>query len=182
MTLHRVMHFCALFWFGPPTSIFVTPKWPKRAKILTWLDGIILSPFHEVTLDNFGFLVGAHLTDQLAVIWVLIDQNCRFWAKNAFFFKVGNPIFGDILQKNYHFDGSRCRQCFWVDAVAQRAPGWAPEPNFLRQNWPFLRYTYITPLFGTQVDLTQWDYIFPIFWGNFGILWISGRTSGLLGM
>ena len=59
-----------------------------------------MSPYHEVTRDNFGFLVGAHLTDRLAVIRVLIDQNCRFWAKNAVFSRLEILFLETYSKKN----------------------------------------------------------------------------------
>ena len=39
----------------------------------------------------------------------------------------------------------------------------------------FLRYTLTTPNFWALVDPTQWDHNFPIYWGNSGYLWFSGR-------
>ena len=39
----------------------------------------------------------------------------------------------------------------------------------------FLRYTYETPIFSAQTDLTQWDHKSPISWGNSGYLRFSGR-------
>ena len=39
----------------------------------------------------------------------------------------------------------------------------------------FLRYTYVTPIFWGQTDLTQWGHISPISWGNSGYVNFSGR-------
>ena len=43
------------------------------------------------------------------------------------------------------------------------------------KNLIFLRYNHITPIFWAQIDSTQWDDTFPISWGNFGYLRVSGR-------
>ena len=51
----------------------------------TQLNGIITCPHHEVTLDNFGFLVGAHSTAWWAVIRPYMAKMVLLGAKNAFF-------------------------------------------------------------------------------------------------
>ena len=51
----------------------------------TQLNGIITCPHHEVTLDNFGFLVGAHSTAWWAVIRPYIAKMVRLGAKNPVF-------------------------------------------------------------------------------------------------
>ena len=46
--------------------------------------------------------------------------------------------------------------------VARRASGRPPGHIFGPKICIFLRYTYETPIFSAQTDLTQWDYISPI--------------------
>ena len=57
-------------------------------------------------------------------------------------------------------------------AGGRQCPFWA-------QNWSknliFLRYIYITHLFRSQTDPTQWDHNIPMSSGNSGYLWFSSR-------
>ena len=61
----------------------------------TWLNGIISSPCPEVTLDTFGFLVGARWAARRAVFWPRLPKMALFWAKNAIFsmLRLYNPYF-----------------------------------------------------------------------------------------
>ena len=56
--------------FGPKICIFLRYAHVSLIFGLRWTqpNGIITCPHHEVTLDNFGFLVGSHLTAWWAVI------------------------------------------------------------------------------------------------------------------
>ena len=71
--------------FGPKIQFFwyhVTPIFGLR---WTQLNGIITCPHHEVTLDNFGFLVGSHLTAWWAVIRPHMAKMVLLGAKNPVF-------------------------------------------------------------------------------------------------
>ena len=183
MTLHHVMHFCALFWFGQPIGFFVAPKWPKSAEFSffalqpynpffglrrTRLNGIITSPCPEVTLDTFGFPVGARSAARRAVFWHRLPKMVLFGAKNAVF-SAPNPFFRDAIQLFCHFhDGTPKRQGFCVEPVAQWASGRPPRPIFGPKIFIFLRYIHITPIFWGCTNPTQWNHKSPISWGNFG--------------
>ena len=52
----------------------------------TRLNGIITSPCPEVTLDTFGFPVGARSAARRAVFWHRLPKMVLFGAKNAVFF------------------------------------------------------------------------------------------------
>ena len=47
-------------------SAYITPFYGLRD---TWLNGIISSPYPKVTLDTFGFLVGARLAARRTIFW-----------------------------------------------------------------------------------------------------------------
>merc|ERR1712212_631826 len=71
--------------FGPKIQLFwyhVTPIFGLR---WTQLNRIITCPHHEVTLDNFGFLVGAHSTAWWAVIRPFMAKMVLLGAKMHFF-------------------------------------------------------------------------------------------------
>ena len=61
----------------------------------TRLNGIISSSYPEVTLDTFGFPVGACLAARRAVFWPRLPKNGPFWAENAIFSTLCpyNPLF-----------------------------------------------------------------------------------------
>ena len=50
------------------------------------LNGIISSPYPQVTLDTFGFSVDVRSAVQQAVFWPRLPKNGPFWAENAIFF------------------------------------------------------------------------------------------------
>ena len=50
-----------------------------------WLNGIISSPCPQVTLDTFGFLVGARWAARRAVFWPRLPKMALFGAKNGIF-------------------------------------------------------------------------------------------------
>ena len=64
----------------------------------TRLNGIISSSYPEVTLDTFGFPVGARLAARRAVFWPRLPKNGPFWA--------GNAIFSRLCPYNLLFLGS----------------------------------------------------------------------------
>ena len=51
----------------------------------TRLNGIISSPYPQVTLDTFGFLVGGRWAAQRAVFWPRLPKMALFGAKNGIF-------------------------------------------------------------------------------------------------
>ena len=54
---------------------------------------------------------------------------------------------------------------------------WAKNCIFGPKFCIFSRYTYETPIFWAQMDLTYLDHKFPISWGNSGYLRFNGRWS-----
>ena len=73
--------------FGPKICIFYATPLQHPIFGLWWilLNGIITSPHTEVTLDTFGFLVGAHSTAWRAIMRPRMAKMALFGAKNAFF-------------------------------------------------------------------------------------------------
>ena len=80
--------------FGPKFCIFLrytyetTLFWLGRSR----LNGMTTPPYPEVTLDTFGFPVGARLATRRAVLWpqlpkvaLLGPKNATFLARNQFF-------------------------------------------------------------------------------------------------
>ena len=134
----------------------------------TRLNGIITSPCPEVTLDTFGFPVGARSAARRAVFWHRLPKMVLFGAKNAVF-SAPNPFFCDVIQLFCHFhDGTPKMQGFCVEPVAQWASGRPPRPIFGPKILIFLRYTHITLIFWGRTDPTQLNHKYPISWGNFG--------------
>ena len=108
---HNKMQFLPFF---APIPIFVTmppQKWPNLTNgwmnvglgwvglRCIWLNGITTSPYPEVTLDNFGFLVGAHLALRQSILWLAGSQKwpfrgskMQFLGQNLFFWR-HRPIF-----------------------------------------------------------------------------------------
>ena len=97
---------------GGPFSGTNCPKWPffglKMLLFLcyvyithifglrqTQLNGIISSPYPQVTLDTFGFRVDVRSAAQQAVFWHQLPKMGLFWAKNAIFSTLYpyNPLF-----------------------------------------------------------------------------------------
>ena len=107
-----------------------------------------------------------------------IAQSGPFRAQKRCFL-ARNHFFVSSLKKNcYYHRGTPKRQPFCVTALQGCLQG-AVRAHFWAKKWPqnliFLRYTYITRLFWSQTDPTQWDHNIPISWGNSGYLWFSGR-------
>ena len=73
--LQSELKICIFLLYAHVTPIFGL-RW-------TQLNGIITCPHHEVTLDNFGFLVGAHSTAWWAVIRPYMAKMVLLGAKNA---------------------------------------------------------------------------------------------------
>ena len=84
-------------FFGPKICFFLRYAhithffglWQPR------LNEIISSPCPQVTLDTFGFLVGARWAARRAVFWPRLPKNGPFWAGNAIFSTLCpyNPLF-----------------------------------------------------------------------------------------
>ena len=152
MTVHLVMHFCALFLFGPLMSVFMTPKWPKKRQKSIFFT---LQPYHphflgSDWLDSMGWYL-PHILRQLwiplvfryVVVWPLGGPfhrpNCPKWpffGPKTQFFLARNHFFCGQPQKNcYHYDRTPKRQPFCVD----RRSGWSlggRQGPFLGQKWP----------------------------------------------
>ena len=62
----------------------------------TRLNGIISSSYPEVTLDTFGFPVGARLAARRAVFWPRLPKMALFGPKICFFLRYAHitPFFG----------------------------------------------------------------------------------------
>ena len=82
------------FWainciFGPKISFFLryahTTHFFGLKQIR--LNGIIFSPYPQVTLDTFGFPVDVRSAAQQAVFWPRLPKNGPFWAENAIFLR-----------------------------------------------------------------------------------------------
>ena len=82
-------------WILAPKNAFLTRKsvfFLRYSQItplfhLRWtlLNGIITSTCPEVTLDAFGFPLGAHSTARRAIFWHRLPKMALFWANNALF-------------------------------------------------------------------------------------------------
>ena len=61
---------------------YATPMKPPIFRVVrTRLNGIITSPYLEVTLDTFGFRVGAHSAVRQAVVWPQLPKITIFGPK-----------------------------------------------------------------------------------------------------
>ena len=90
---------------GPKNTVFLAQKsvfFLRYAHITpcfglkqTRLNGIISSPYPQVTLDTFGFPVDVRSAAQQAVFWHQLPKMGLFWAKNAIFSTLCpyNPLF-----------------------------------------------------------------------------------------
>ena len=90
---------------GPKNAVFLAQKsvfFLRYAHIThffglkqTRLNGIISSPYPQVTLDTFGFPVDVRSAVQQAVFWPRLPKNGPFWAGNAIFSTLCpyNPLF-----------------------------------------------------------------------------------------
>ena len=93
--------------FGPKIQCFLAPKsvFFLRYTCITHffglrqtrLNGIISSPYPQVTLDTFGFPVDVRSAVQQAVFWPRLPKNGPFWAGNAIFSRLCpyNSLFWD---------------------------------------------------------------------------------------
>ena len=95
----------AVFWCRLPKMALFGPKicfFLRYAHIThffglkqTRLNGIISSPYPQVTLDTFGFPVDVRMATQRPIFWHQLPKMALFWAKNAIFstLRPYNPLF-----------------------------------------------------------------------------------------
>ena len=148
------MEYVPIIWlWGQKTLYF----WPKISFFLryahvthffglkqTRLNGIISSPYPQVTLDTFGFPVDVRSAAQQVVFWHQLPKMGLFWAKNAIFSTLCpyNPLFWaqtDPDQWDHIFPISQGNfSCLWFSG---RCPFVRSAGRFLAptaQNGPFL--------------------------------------------
>ena len=138
----------------------------------------ILCP--QVTLDTFGFLVGARWAARRAVFWPRLPKMALFGAKNGIFgpqrppwrppcddFKTKTlPIWCPVMMVTKKLEYV---PIIWL--WGQKTLYFWPKNQFFSTLRPY------NPLFWPQTDPAQWDHIFPISSGNSGYLRFSGRCS-----
>ena len=129
------------------------------------LNGIISPPYPEVTLDTFGFPVGGRLAARRTVSWPRLPKvalsgpkNAVFWPEIIFLCPASKKIVTIIA--------GHLKDNLFVLTALQGCLQGAVRAHFWAKKWPqnliFLRYTYITRLFWSQTDPTQWDHNIPI--------------------
>ena len=101
-----------------------------------------MCPHPEVTLDTFGFAVGAHLAARWAVFGLLLAKVGLFGDQKPVFAPKIQFFIGAIQTFWSYHDGGPTGQLFGTDHVAQRAPRGALEPIFS----PKICFFYATPI------------------------------------
>ena len=76
----------------------------------TRLNGIISSSYPEVTLDTFGFPVGARLAARRAVLWPQLPKVALLGPKNAVFWPETSFFVVNLKIDCYNHDGTTKRQ------------------------------------------------------------------------
>ena len=144
----------------------------------TRLNGIIYSPYPQVTLDTFGFLVGARWAARRAVFWPRLPKMALLGAENGIFwpqlpprrppcdkFKTKNlPIWCPVMVVTKNFGIRPKNKRFG-----------SKNTVYLAQKSVFSTLRPHNPLVWPQTDPTQWDHIFLISSGNSECLWFFGR-------
>ena len=144
----------------------------------TRLNEIITFPCPEVTLDTFGFLVGARLGARRAVFWPRLPKMALLGAENGIFwpqlpprrppcdeFKTKNlPIWCPVMVVTKNFGICPKNKRFG-----------SKNTVYLAQKSVFSTLRPHNPLVWPQTDPTQWDHIFLISSGNSECLWFFGR-------
>ena len=95
MMVTKKLEYVPIIWLQGQKTLYF---WPKNQFFLryahtthflglkqTRLNGIISSPYPQVTLDTFGFPVDVRSAVQQAVFWPRLPKNGPFWAGNAIF-------------------------------------------------------------------------------------------------
>ena len=151
--LHFFARNSAFFYATPMKPPFF---WLVRSRI----NGMTSPPYPEVTLDTFGFLVGARLATRRAVSWPRLPKVALLGSKNAVFgpkpFFCGHPC--KVV--------NRKMLSFWcpVMVVTNKVGQFPKKMDFWPKNFifdpkfcVFLRYAYETTLFLARTVPTQWD-------------------------
>ena len=77
---------------------------------LSQLNGIISPLYPEVTLDTFGFPVGARLATRRAVLWPQLPKVALLGPKNAVFWPETSFFVVNLKIDCYNHDGTTKRQ------------------------------------------------------------------------
>ena len=135
-------------------------KSPFFRVVRTRLNGIISPPYPEVTLDTFSFPVDGRLAAWRAVSWPRLPKVALLGSKNAVFYP--KSFFCGQPKKNVTIMMGHLKDNLLVLNSLQGGLRGAVRAYIGPKNLIVLRYTYITHLFWSQTDPTQWDHNIPI--------------------
>ena len=101
---NKNLEYIPIIWFWGQKTLYFWPKnqffFLRYAHIThffglkqTRLNGIISSPYPQVTLDTFGFTVDVRSAAQQAVLWPRLPKNGPFGAENAVSRKTPIPMY-----------------------------------------------------------------------------------------
>ena len=93
----------AFFYATPMKPPFL---WLGRSR----LNGMTTPPYPEVTLDTFGFPVGARLATRRAVLWPQLPKVALLGPKNAVFWPETSFFVVNLKIDCYNHDGTTKRQ------------------------------------------------------------------------